>query len=347
MQKQNQAQRQLVIGGHDVKNGRYPYFVAIDKNYDGVIVSGALIAPDIVLTAGHIALNHMDNLTLSVGIWSTVLDEDKEVMPVEEWIVHPEWNQFAPLFFAHDFMILKLADKSVHQPVKISRDLVAPAAGELIVIMGLGWTNATVLSPATVVQETTLLTVSNEECESANDPTRNLSYKGLIVPTMVCTTSPPNTTRDGCAWDSGAPLISPGETAAEDVLVALGSTGIGCADPFFPGIQARVSADLAWIESQVCALSSVPPSDFNCANETRHDTATHTDTTPVVGASFLAATAVPAGNLLEAKDGPFWQMSGFLFVGVFVLFGAASVQRLVRRRARRAEYTPVYEQVVY
>jgi hypothetical protein len=37
------------------------------------------------------------------------------------------------------------------------------------------------------------------------------------------------------AWDSGAPVILQGETADEDLLVGLGSTGVECADKIFPG----------------------------------------------------------------------------------------------------------------
>jgi hypothetical protein len=70
------------------------------------------------------------------------------------------------------------------------------------------------------------------------------------------------------AWDSGDPVIWAGQNAEEDVLVALGSTGIGCADPFFPAIQARLATEhgygYQWIREQVCRLSKDPPEDFDC-----------------------------------------------------------------------------------
>lgn len=197
----HQRQRDLIIGGHDVERGRYPFFVSIDKN-NGVIVSGALIAPDIVLSAGHIALNHMDNITLVVSAWSVHDDpQTKEVIPIEQWILHPEWSQFSPTeevsYFSHDFLIFTLAGKSSQKPITINRSPEIPTTGEDVVIMGLGWTQELVLSPATVVQETTLTVLTNEACAAANDPSRNLTYQGMIVPTMMCTHAPPNTTRDG------------------------------------------------------------------------------------------------------------------------------------------------------
>jgi hypothetical protein len=192
---QQRVHRELIIGGHDVPKGRFPYFVSIDKN-NGVVLSGALIAPDLVLTAGHVALDHMDNLTLVMAAWS-VHDVEKQVIPVKQWILHPAWNQFEPDFFAHDFLIFQLDGKSTQTPVRINRSPIIPAENENVVMMGLGWTQALQLSPAEIVQETTLTVISNEACDSAQDPSRNLTYHNKIVPTMLCTTSPPNKTRDG------------------------------------------------------------------------------------------------------------------------------------------------------
>jgi secreted trypsin-like serine protease len=229
-------QRRLIIGGHDIEKGRYPYFVSIDKNFQGVIVNGALIAPDIVLTAGHVASDHMENLTLKIGPYAVHANETfAEEIKLERFILHPKWDQFAPQMFVHDFLIFKLAEKSTHEPVKINRDPAIPVDGDVVVMLGLGWTDANVLSPAKIVQEAELVSISNEQCGTAKDPFRGLSYAGQIVETVFCTVSPPNTTRDGCAWDSGAPVITAGEHPGDDRLVGLGSTGVGCADKIFPG----------------------------------------------------------------------------------------------------------------
>lgn len=50
--------------------------------------------------------------------------------------------------------------------------------------------------------------------------------------------------------------------------MALGSTGVGCADDVFPAIQARVAAPFgqSWIREQVCALSEDAPADFECVD---------------------------------------------------------------------------------
>jgi len=238
-------ERRLIVGGHEVKKGRYPYFCSIDKN-NGVVLNGALIAPDIVVSAGHIALNHMDNLTLTVGAWDVHnVTDDEQVIEIEEWMVHPKWSQYHSIHFSltdnlfrHDAMLFKLAAPVALgvTPVKINRNSAIPVPHEQkIVVMGLGWTNKTILSPAPIVRETSLLTITNEECGTKTDPGRNLSYVGLLDDTMFCTESPPpSTDHDSCAWDSGAPLIVKGADDADDLLVGLGSTGVSCADPIFP-----------------------------------------------------------------------------------------------------------------
>ena len=189
--------RQLIVGGHDIQPQRYPYFVSIDKN-NGVIVNGALIAPDVVLSAGHIALNHMDNLTLKVGPYAVHKNESfAETIPVVHWAVPSNWSQNPEGYFHEDYLILKLAYSSTHAPVKLNRDFAVPYPGQHVIMTGLGWLNASYLSPASIVQEVELVAISNTECEMASDPSRNLTYKGKIDGSMICTKAPPNTTRDG------------------------------------------------------------------------------------------------------------------------------------------------------
>lgn len=47
-QQKRDDERALIVGGQEARRGKYPYFVLIN---DGC--GGSLIAPDIVLTAGH------------------------------------------------------------------------------------------------------------------------------------------------------------------------------------------------------------------------------------------------------------------------------------------------------
>lgn len=196
-QRAHAHQRSLIVGGHNIEPGRYPYFVSIDKN-NGVIVNGALIAPDIVLSAGHIALNHMDNLTIKIGPYAVHENEVfAEEIECQEWLVPSSWGETVPNFFHNDYMILKLAKTSSHPLVRINRDPAMPYDGQRVVMTGLGWLTESYLSPANIVQEVELMAVDNDECKATADPKRNMTYAGAIDESMLCTKAPPNTTRDG------------------------------------------------------------------------------------------------------------------------------------------------------
>ena len=222
------ARRQLIVGGQDAGRGRYPYFVSLDFN-NGVVLSGALIAPDFVLTAGHCLENDREHMTVRVGTYSLSHDinnTDFDIVHVGSAILHPGFDRFQPEYFSHDFSLFHLNDTSSHPVVKLNRDSAVPDPLEdTVTIMGMGWTTLAYQSPADTLQVANLTAISNEECNLSQDPARaNLAYEGFIDATMLCTIAVPNNTRDGCAWDSGAPLIVPGRhnDPARDVLVGLG-----------------------------------------------------------------------------------------------------------------------------
>lgn len=109
-----------------------------------------------------------------------------------------------------------------------------------------------------------------------------------------------------------------GATPEEDILVALGSTGVGCADPIFPAVQARVAADfgLYWIRQQVCRLSTDPPEDFDCSSASN---ATQTRGNATVTPQALVAPAATK-DLFSFDRLPIFDSQG-RFDGVFAFFG--------------------------
>jgi secreted trypsin-like serine protease len=259
-ESQNSEHRGLIINGRNAEKGRYPYFVTLDHNGGGV-----LIAPDIVLTAGHCKPRKRDNLKPRVGTYSFSRDRkivDYEQFDIVDMVRHPGWIQVNEDDFIWDFLLIKLDGKSNKPVIKINRQADVPYEGQYVVAMGVGNTNPYFESKADTLQEVPLEYLSNDMCSESFDPARNLTYQDHINISMMCTTGGPRNERDACSYDSGSPIIIPGKNSEQDLLVGLVSWGELCADPDFPGVNSRVSSVSEWIDSVVCELSIDPPSDF-------------------------------------------------------------------------------------
>ena len=316
--------RSLLIGGQNVSTSapdgnntnsstiRYPYYCSIDKK-NGVIVSGALIAPDIVLSAGHVAEDNMGSVVVKCGApayhpagdvntntSNTTTTESTGVSSTQviKWVYPSNFLHIDP-FIYNDYLLLKLVGRYPStDAIRLNPDPAIPADASRVQVMGVGWTHPTIPSPSSVLQSVTLQVMANTDCQNIQDPLRpQIDYARNVNESMICTQSPdPRVPRDACAWDSGDPVIvkSPDDNDPQnDLLVGLGSSGVSCADPVFPGLQARISYGYEWIRKQVCTLSDDPPAYF-CCSDYMQNTTTAGDAQVVMAPPFN--TSVPEAS---------------------------------------------------
>jgi hypothetical protein len=211
----SQSSRHLIINGRTAVRGRYPYFCTLD-HYGG----GALIAPDIILTAGHVKPGRRSDVQPRVGMYSfkhlhhndddddsvegdgDAVKDDFEQFPIQEMVRHPDFVYVGDDEFIHDFTILKLQGQSTKQPVRINRHAHVPAIGQAVTAMGVGNTSPDYESKSSVLKEVVLHAIANDVCEKSesdsNSGREDESYKGRIFPSMMCTTGGPHNERD--AW---------------------------------------------------------------------------------------------------------------------------------------------------
>jgi len=246
-----------IIGGVEAEKGRYPYTVSIREPYSGDYAphscGGSLIAPDIVLTAGHCMEYSTLYLTLNliaVGMHNVSDSSEGEFIPIKNVIMHP---LFDSAFLRNDFaiVVLQRAISSRVGFVELNQHEYIPSSGEDSTVMGWGYIEN--FNFTDVLMEVDVTPIDNEECEE------NLGSH-IVHDDMLCAFDDQEA---ACYGDSGGPLIIPGKDATKDIQIGVVSWGIGCSGGY-PGVYSRVSTAYDWIREQVCAESISPPASFRC-----------------------------------------------------------------------------------
>lgn len=202
----------MIVNGRIAEKGRYPYFVSL-QHYGG----GALIAPDIVLTAGHTKPDKHNKVKPHVGTYSFKTDAkgvDYEEFEIVEAVRHPGFVRINDDDFILDFTLLKLNESSKRPVVKLNRNNNIPTISQEVIAMGVGDYNVSPhkLKTSDVLREVNLNVISNDECRMASSEKRNLTYANRIYPSMMCTTGGPHNERDSwyvyiLCWVNGASCL--------------------------------------------------------------------------------------------------------------------------------------------
>ena len=256
-----------IINGKNAPKGRYPYIVSLTTQ-KGHECGGTLIAPDIVLSAAHCKVISFD--TVLIGRHN--FDDDSEIYEtfvVEKTSIHPKYeSESSDSMLNYDFMMIKLYGQSRYPVVKINGNPNIPgSSGDTVHVMGWGVMNLQTKALASVLQEVDVKYIPNDQCNqvegyfSIDGIEQKISLSGKITETMMCAKG---TNEDACQGDSGGPLIIAGKSAYgfDDLLIGVVSWGIGCAHESFPGVYARISNQIGWINRFVCDYSEKPPENL-------------------------------------------------------------------------------------
>jgi len=238
-----------IVGGHQVANGDWPDAAGIEFRSD-VECTGVLVAPDVVLTAGHCI----------GGIRSVILDTNDYWYPGEEIDVAEE-IEYPNSWHTYDIGVVLLEDEAVTPPRTIAQDCIledylydgAPAT-----IVGYGATDiwgteydTKLIEASTTVTDADCSNVSSG-CNASVSPGGELGAAGGGI--------------DACYGDSGGPLYL--NTPEGDFLLGLVSRSYD--DVYAPceegGIWVRPDAVIPWIESVSGRTLAAPDCD-RAANE--------------------------------------------------------------------------------
>lgn len=283
---------QRIIGGTEADEGRYSYAVSLQDDY-GHFCGGALITPNVVLSAAHCASNCGSSCD---GEYKVVINrhdlrtDDGEEIEIDVELVHPDYNEDTT---DNDFMLLFLKNNVTSPDVElvhVSSDIIP----ENIDVTVVGWGDTDITDKqdlADKLMEVEVRTVTNADCDasSSTEPGWEDNYHDQITDNMICAEHADE--KDACQGDSGGPLVVRSTTGGQDSIIGVVSWGVGCAHDDFPGVYARVSAQFGWIEQHICmrkSLGSSPPPDFDCSPYVEYTTITATTTT--------VATTSPPGD---------------------------------------------------
>ncbi len=245
--KKGKPESNRIVSGTETNENEWPWQVAlVQPGSDRPFCGGSIINDRYILTAAHCtAGKNPSSIDIIVGEhdWTTKNDGQKKY-DVAEIKDHQSYNSQT---INNDFSLIRLSEPLTWsdqvRPVCLPADNSDQFVDEWSVVTGWGTTSSGGSQPP-VLQEVVLETMSNAEC-------RSLYGSSTITNQMMCATgaAPALYSKDSCQGDSGGPLV--GKNADNRFeLRGVVSWGYGCASAGNPGVYARVSTVLPWIESE-------------------------------------------------------------------------------------------------
>jgi hypothetical protein len=196
----------------------------------------------LILPNQRIQVGHLCNAADNCG-------QKSETITVYGTYIHPDytWLSNSP---SNDLMLVRLNQRSTIRPAKLDttpllllgEDTTRAISsnyksGKKLWTIGMGVIDSNTGVVASILKHAEIEYMSSDQC--------NTRYVNKITPSMMCAGFPG---RDACQGDSGGPLYD----EENDVLVGITSWGYECADPFYPGVYARIATQLDWIQDVVC-----------------------------------------------------------------------------------------------
>jgi suppressor of tumorigenicity protein 14 len=230
-----------IVGGAPVDIESFPHQVGVTSDR-GLRCSGAIVAPQWVMTAAHCVADDPPGLEISAGV-ARLSDVDAVRVPVSRIVLHPGYDDGSPPY--GDIAMLRLqhalelggetiAAVGLVDPDDEAAGLTTP--GTVATVAGWGSIRENGPLPDDL-RAVDVVIVDNDEASE--------SYGRPITGDLLAAGSRRGG-RDACAGDSGAPLVVPDDDG--DWRVAgLVSWGHGCGEPHTPGIYTRIAYMHPWL----------------------------------------------------------------------------------------------------
>lgn len=209
-----------------------------------------MISDQWVLTASHcVDGNSASAIQVMLGEHDYYESSEANVVraDVAEIIMHKDYDHQTT---DYDYALLKLETRIEWSENQHIRPVCLPEgtsdyAGHMAYVTGWGALSSGGAT-SNVLREVAVKVISNSECMAA--------YGSAITPRMLCAEAAGGKGgKDACQGDSGGPLVTSGRgdgvTPGQNYdLIGVVSWGAGCADADYPGVYARLTHQLPWIQ---------------------------------------------------------------------------------------------------
>lgn len=243
-----------IVGGTEASPGDWPWQVVVFAS--GIQCGGSLVASTWVLTAAHCLVDSFGTPFApgQVSGYAGIHDLDDtagaQLLDVAEVIVHGSYDETTS---DNDVALLRLDTPLVPgplvEPVPLVPAGVGPLTGEVAWVTGWGATSTS--GPTSdVLLQVDVPILGNADCESRFDTIEG--EDDWTTENMLCAGWDMGG-KDSCFGDSGGPLVVDRAADGSWELAGVVSWGIECATTT-PGVYARVSRYVAWIEGHTGPL---------------------------------------------------------------------------------------------
>jgi trypsin len=249
-----------IIGGRVAEQGSYPWLAHVSDFFGEFVgeCSGTVVAPRLVLTAAHCALDLQTGKTRDPAGFQVVtgnvdwLLAPREVLHVHAVSVAPGFN---PYTHTHDAALLVLSTPTAAPAIALSRpraDTSMLRAGTSASLVGWGEIRYGQREPTPELRDAESSVQNSAWCRRNAPP--------FYASSQLCVIDPPTEATGTCEGDSGGPLIvsAPGEEQEEPTSVELGilSGGYGHCSTRAPSVYTRVDAVYPWINRWITSLQT-------------------------------------------------------------------------------------------
>ncbi len=248
--------RASVIGGAVAEPGTFPWMAFVLNQTVGFSCSGTVVAPNLILTAGHCAVNLetgvADKPTGYRVVTGTVnwASPEREVSKVSRVLVYPHFKIDGALSGWGDAALLVLSSPTSAPaiPLATSANAARLQLGTRAMIAGWGNTYYSQWEPTEQLMWANTI-VEGKRCDRLPD---------FRFEAGICTIDPPSYRAGACNGDSGGPLLAAGSEGQGLVEIGITHGGYGHCLTRAPDLFTRADLISSWADRWIAALNPAP-----------------------------------------------------------------------------------------